>query len=418
MYSNWIPQNIQKRVFLFILQQLSLFSGIELPNLEEVSYNNIHLRDVAIDPEKVTKIPGLRLRHGNLRSVSLRGSVKDGARLEIDGVDLVLAPSIDNLRQDIENAQASLAQSSADLTSTILLDSPELSGESGEFSADLSGSAAKPGADSDGSQSNPQTPSEQPQIAASPASDTKPPSSLGGVMSKAIDIALSKLQVRVTNISVKIIVEPADLLFEIDEIIFSYKSGIKLLSVKGVKVSVGRPFSEAGIRGHTSSSRASGKKTESSNGGSSSNSSSSSSSSSSSEEEFSDDNADDESLNNSMLFTHEEASSIYMSAATGFAKEEKVKSGSMPQKEPPVMLLYIDCVDISFQNVSPLSSVKVDIHTINVAAVPLLPSISLVLNSLSKLFKLSTHQLRKKNSSKKTRAADESGNQSSSAYVE
>ncbi|KAM9918465.1 hypothetical protein OXX59_008645, partial [Metschnikowia pulcherrima] len=131
MYSNWIPQNIQKRVFLFILQQLSLFSGIELPNLEEVSYNNIHLRDVAIDPEKVTKIPGLRLRHGNLRSVSLRGSVKDGARLEIDGVDLVLAPSIDNLRQDIENAQASLAQSSADLTSTILLDSPELSGESG-----------------------------------------------------------------------------------------------------------------------------------------------------------------------------------------------------------------------------------------------------------------------------------------------
>ncbi|KAM9915679.1 hypothetical protein OXX80_013903, partial [Metschnikowia pulcherrima] len=118
------------------------------------------------------------------------------------------------------------------------------------------------------------------------------------------------------------------------------------------------------------------------------------------------------------LFTHEEASSIYMSAATGFAKEEKAKSGSMPQKEPPVMLLYIDFVDISFQNVSPLSSVRVDIHTINVAAVPLLPSISLVLNSLSKLFKLSTHQLRKKNSSKKTRAADECGNQSGSAYVE
>ena len=396
MYSNWIPQNIQKRVFLFILQQLLLFSGIELPNLEEVLYNNIHLRDVAIDPEKVTKIPGLRLRHGNLRSVLLRGSVKDGARLEIDGVDLVLAPSIDNLRQDIENAQALLAQSSADLTLTILLDSPELSGESGEFSADLSGSAAKPGADSDGSQSNPQTPLEQPQMAASPALDTKPPSSLGGVMSKAIDIALLKLQVRVTNISVKIIVEPADLLFEIDEIIFLYKSGIKLLSVKGVKVSVGRPFLEAGIRGHTSSNRASGKKTESSNGGSSSN-----SSSSSSEEEFSDDNADDDSLNDSMLFTHEEASSIYMSAATGFATEEKVKSGSMPQTEPPVMLLYIDCVDILFQNVSPLSSVRVDIHTINVAAVPLLPSISLVLNSLLKLFKLSTHQLRKKNSSKK-----------------
>ena len=53
MIPQWIPQNIQKRLLLYVLQQLSLFSEIDLPNLEEVSLNNIILKDVALDPEKV-----------------------------------------------------------------------------------------------------------------------------------------------------------------------------------------------------------------------------------------------------------------------------------------------------------------------------------------------------------------------------
>ena len=52
MIPQWIPQNIQKRLLLYVLQQLSLFSEIDLPNLEEVSLNNIILKDVALDPEK------------------------------------------------------------------------------------------------------------------------------------------------------------------------------------------------------------------------------------------------------------------------------------------------------------------------------------------------------------------------------
>lgn len=58
MIPQWIPQNIQKRLLLYVLQQLSLFSEIDLPNLEEVSLNNIILKDVALDPEKVGKLPG------------------------------------------------------------------------------------------------------------------------------------------------------------------------------------------------------------------------------------------------------------------------------------------------------------------------------------------------------------------------
>ena len=52
MSPQWIPQNIQKRLLLYVLQQLSLFSEIDLPNLEEVSLNNIVLKNIAIDPEK------------------------------------------------------------------------------------------------------------------------------------------------------------------------------------------------------------------------------------------------------------------------------------------------------------------------------------------------------------------------------
>lgn len=56
MIPQWIPQNIQKRLLLYVLQQLPLFSEIDLPNLEEVSLNNIILKDVALDPEKVGKL--------------------------------------------------------------------------------------------------------------------------------------------------------------------------------------------------------------------------------------------------------------------------------------------------------------------------------------------------------------------------
>lgn len=395
MYLAWIPQNIQKRVFLYILQQLSLFSGIELPNLEEVSFNNIHLRDVAIDPEKITQIPGIRLRHGSLHSVALKGSVKDGAHLEISGVDLVVAPKIDNLRQDIENAQALLAQSSADLTLTILLDPTE----SPELSTDFSGEILAHSAQSSDSSAAGFVPASNP---GPTAENTKKPSSLGGVMSRAIDLALLKLQVRVTNITIKVLIEPADLIFHIDEIVFSYKTGVKLVSIKGVTVSVGRPFLDSGLRGHMGGN--SGK-----SGSSSSGSDNDSDSDSDTDSDIGIDEEAEQSLTDSMVFTHEEASSIYMSATSQAFESGPEKKTLVPETSAnPVPLLFIDSIDVLFQNVSPLSNLRVDIHTINVAAVPLLPTVSLVLNSISKLFKLSIHQLRKRNSLRKPVSRPES----------
>ncbi|OBA22677.1 hypothetical protein METBIDRAFT_29273 [Metschnikowia bicuspidata var. bicuspidata NRRL YB-4993] len=410
MYLNWIPQNIQKRVFLYILQQLSLFSGIELPNLEEVSFNNIHLRDVAIDPEKITQIPGLRLRHGLLHNVSLKGSVKEGANLEIAGVDLVVAPSIDNLVQDIENAQALLAQSSADLTHTILLDSSVSSDTSDPDFGDFSG-VSGPGLSSSiphGSGKNlPLVPGNLPssELPSSPmsADSSKRPSSLGGVMSKAIDMALLKLQIRVTNVTVKIVIEPADLILRIEEVVFSYKTGIKILSIKGLTVAVGRPFLDAGIRGRSNDGSSSGPHQENLDRNFSKNQENRENGEDSSESDQSDDQDDDEvveePLMDSMIFTPEEASSIYMSATSqSFAKT--------PEKIPPhskdssntACLLHVDCIDVLFENVSPLSNVRIDIQNIKVAAVPLFPAASVVVNSLSKLFKLSLHQLKKRNS--------------------
>ncbi|GEQ70166.1 hypothetical protein JCM33374_g3842 [Metschnikowia sp. JCM 33374] len=394
MYSNWIPQNLQKRVFLYILQQLSLFSGIDLPNLEEVSLGNIHLRDVSLDPEKITKIPGLRLRHGNLRSVALKGSVKDGAHLEIAGVDLVVAPSIDNLHEDIENAQASLAQSSADLTSTILLDSPLSPGSSprgsGEnspaspfstpkepsnsFSSPASRSPPPSTSEKDLPRDLPQPPpstrskdsSDTTRPRASSSESARRPSSLGGVMSRAIDIALSKLQIRISDINVKLIVEPGDA---------SSPETQKNQPPSSETAPRSEDRSEDGV-------------------------------SEDSQSEESDDDMDymadepaEESLMDSMVFTHEEASSIYMSATSQTLPNPQNKDTVPSSEEADIVpLFYIDYIDVSFQNVSPLSNVRVDIKNINVSAVPLLPTVSIVLNSLSKLFKLSIHQLRKRNS--------------------
>ena len=103
MSPQWMPQNLQKRLLLYILQQLLLFSEIDLPNLEEVSLSNIQLKDVSLDPEKVGKLPGCTFRFGELKQVEVKGGVVGGVNLNITGVDLVLATNIDDFDGDIKN---------------------------------------------------------------------------------------------------------------------------------------------------------------------------------------------------------------------------------------------------------------------------------------------------------------------------
>lgn len=354
MYSQWMPQNLQKRLLLYILQQLSLFSEIDLPNLEEVSLNNIHLKDVLIDPEKVGKLRGCTIRYGKLRNVELSGGVVGGVNFDIDGVEIVAALNVDNLQSQENNVLLLLAQSTADLASTILF---EDKGPLVENVADIPDAGADPNS----------------------SAKSQKKSALGGVMSRAVEIALLRLQVKVTNICIKFVSDSADLVLRVDLFTFRSNNGSRGVSIRGIRLAVTKPDVNPGHKLDAADTE---------------------SSKSDSDEETEDGSYVDASLMDSMVFTHEEASSIYMSAASHSAKSSPEEAPSPTFKSPnEVTMAFIDHINLEFDGLNPISNLTIDINTIRIAAVPLFPTASLIFNTISKMLKLKNHSLRKQNRS-------------------
>lgn len=357
MYSSWMPQNVQKRLLLYILQQLSLFSAIDLPNLEEVSLNNIHLRDVAIDPERLGKIPGFHLRRGRLRDVELTGGMVDGVNIKINGIDIELTPSVASSQSDPKNSTFLLAQSTAELAKTVVFPSEQ----------DLdSGSGLKlaPDAADPLSSAAPGVPS-----TSAPSESSKKPSPLGGVMSKAVEIALLRLHVSVEDINITIVVEPVNVLFQVERVTFDTISSVRNIVIKGIKVSTTKPNVNPG-----NMSSAKERVPETSHNGDSADTEDS-------------DNIED--LSNSMVFTHEEASLIYMSATSQSflpKKEEELETSGH------AVLMYIDQAEISFEGAMPPRNTKINVNTVNFAAAPIIPTMHYIITILTKLFRLKTHE--------------------------
>lgn len=366
-----MPQNLQKRLLLYILQQLSLFSEIDLPNLEEVSLNNIHLRDVSIDPEKVGKLPGCNLRYGKLRNVDLSGGVVGGVNLNVLGVELVIAPNIDNLQTS--DMLFLLAQSTAELANTVMFDDDLDKKAPGD--ATSGGSAIDSDSDSD-ADALLRLRSKTSRSASVSSNSSRKSSALGGVMGRAVEIALLRLQVTVRDIKIKFISEPADITVLVEEVYFSSTNGVRTLTIKGIKASTTKPHVNAGHRPKGAASAPG------------------SSAVSEDEEEEEEDSGYGDELMDSMVFTHEEASSIYMSATSNtLGGQANAAAPSLPEKE--AVMLHIDNIAVTFEGLAPALDVVIDVGTVRVAAVPLMPTASLIFNSIAKMVKLENHQLRK-----------------------
>ncbi|PSK40938.1 hypothetical protein C7M61_000604 [Candidozyma pseudohaemuli] len=373
MSPQWMPQNLQKRLLLYILQQLLLFSEIDLPNLEEVSLSNIQLKDVSLDPEKVGKLPGFTLRFGELKTVEVKGGVVGGVNLNITGVEVVLATKIDDLDKELKNMLALLAQSTVNLANTVMFESDlrDSSSVVPESESD-SDTESKPSSSGSGESLGSQTRS----------------SALGGVMSRALEIALLRLQVNIADVNIKIMSDSVDFLISVKNISFSTTNRQHSVKVESLKVSTLRPDLDPG-HGVERAPEVSASDSESEQ-----------------DERSSEDDSADESLMSSTVFTHEEASSVYMSATAQSFKPPEVPANDSSVK--PVHLLYVDEVDLNFEGMSPLTNLQIDVGTLRLAAVPLTPTISLLVNSISKVMKLKSHQLRKQHATTRSSARNAS----------
>lgn len=341
MSPQWLPQNIQKRLLLYVLQQLSLFSEIDLPNLEEVSLNNIHLKDVSIDPEKVGRLPGCNLRYGQVGSLELNGGVMGGVNVEANNVEIVIAPNLDINEDLTKSVQNQLFQSTADLANTIMID---------EDFRDSNDTIDEVEEKSD--------------------SSTKT-SALGGVMQRAVELALLRLQVKVTNLNIKLVSELTDLMIVVDEVLLNTVNGTRTVKIKGVKLLCLKPDVNGGDEEGEDQEEDEEKD----------------------DTETSDDDYDDgveQSLMDSMVFTHEEASSIYMSATSQSFSNTKTETHNKEK-----VLMYINEMEFEFEGLSDISDLTIDINEIVIACHPLVPSMLSIMNGISRGLKLRMYQKRK-----------------------
>lgn len=116
MVPSWIPQNIQKRIFRYILNRLAVFSDVNLDDLEVNvgTTTNLSLRNVHLDVDNIS-IPGVYLRSGTICELNVALAVVGGVKLTCKGVNLTVAlsPTLneDDISGILKSTTANLAES-------------------------------------------------------------------------------------------------------------------------------------------------------------------------------------------------------------------------------------------------------------------------------------------------------------------
>lgn len=339
MVPQWMPQNIQKRLLLYVLQQLSLFSEIDLPNLDVSlgSSSQVTLTDVEIDTEAF-KIPGMHLRSGKVKNIKLELNMTGGVNIEGDGLDITVAldssPSTLH-NHDLQKSSFSLAQSTLDLANSLMVD---VNLEDDETS----------------SRSLSEPTSETTPLSQGPAGDT---SRLNTMMAKAVEAALARLHIDIKNITVRVIMEHSTVDLDIERVDFSTLDGTRTVKTSGITVVAVHPNVNPGKGGDVRDE---------------------SQDSSNDDQSSSEDENDDCSqnmmsssilpndLNDSLVYSKEEASSIYMSAAS-----EVLQSRLKTINNGGAKLVFINELSATFTGISSVEDVNIIIDEVKIAAVPI-----------------------------------------------
>ncbi|VEU20142.1 DEKNAAC101029 [Brettanomyces naardenensis] len=380
--SQWMPHNIQKRLLRYVLEQLSLFSEIDLPNLDVSLGTNsrITLRSLELDIDKFN-IPGVYIRNGSIDNVELDLTVSDGVNIDAKGVHLTLTPSSVKRNTSDTRNQFSLSKSTADLAkSTTFDDYVENDMDDEEFMASLEASI-KEGKERIINENN-----------TSEDSTFK----LSGMMAKAAEYALSKLQVQLNDIIVTIVSDPTTVEIHVKSAKLSSDGEMKTVSIDGIEVLTVSPEVYGGETG-TETGKC-GKRQKQEEG----------------EEEEEDDNFDDNEYNDmvmstsflaedregirkslleSVLNTHRPSSSVYMSAQTEFfdansqPQNPRVSISEPAREKEKTVVAFVDQIETTFVGLQPLEDINVEVGELKLAAAPIPDILSSLLASLSQLNK-------------------------------
>lgn len=171
--SSWLPQNIQKRLLLYILQQVSLFSNVDISNLDVSigSQSHFTFNDLDLDVKEL-QLPSISIESGRINHLCVQLGVGGNVNISGDGIVFVLKP-INDVDEDIsEQWASSLTKSVLDLTKSII---------SSETNTPINDSPADPQMD-------------------------KSPTTLDSMRNKVLQIALTRLSMEMTNIEIQVLV--------------------------------------------------------------------------------------------------------------------------------------------------------------------------------------------------------------------
>lgn len=379
MAPQWMPQNLQKRLLLYILQQLSLFSEIDLPNLDVSlgSSSQVTLSDVELDPDAL-QIPGIFLRDGKVANLKLQLNMSGGVNIEGDGLDLTMAlasPSSSNFENSMtEKSKFSLAQSTIDLATSVM--KSEIDEETENFH-----DFETPNQSFHESSNDPD------------ANNGERPSTLNNVMAKAVEAALARLQVTLTNVTITLIMDQATIDLVVEKVTFSTNEGVRSVDVSNINILVVKPLCDSG---ETNNDTDKGNDETIDESVSTLNAKNQANEPTKEEEEEYHDNVSDESdsdsdneemmsssilekpsdLDTSLVYSKEEASSIYMSATSNVFQRRNSDQHSS-------RLMSIDHLQFSFSGLSKIENLNVNVDDVKIAATPFPNTLLYVLESLA-----------------------------------
>lgn len=249
----WLPQNVQKRVFRYILTRLAVFSNLDLDNLDVslgTTQTQLSLNNVQLDTDKLSFLPGIYVRGGQIANLDLKLTVMGGVRVEGSGILLTVSlPKkvlVDASHTD-ELIASFLKRTTADLAESIMI-----SADTHQVDQDLAASFA---ASMDISQLQQQQQQRQQQqapilgssVTSSVSSDDSVKSietklglgygmgDFSGMVNRVVDAAISQLNIVLNDIKILVVLGDVTLELSVNSVkLNTTEDGIRHFSISDI----------------------------------------------------------------------------------------------------------------------------------------------------------------------------------------
>lgn len=122
----WFSQNIQRRLLLYVLQQISLFSNLDLTNLDVSlgTSSNVTFTDIDLEVSDIN-IPNIVAKSGNISNLTLQLMVSGGVHITSSGITFEISINLPEgetiYNSDLNSSLPNfLAKSIHDLTTSVI----------------------------------------------------------------------------------------------------------------------------------------------------------------------------------------------------------------------------------------------------------------------------------------------------------